>query len=89
MAAVDNFEGLRVGRESGARNAFAITPHDTNELAHVTRGIYVGVSGDLKVELVSGDIVTYVDLVAGVTHAKEIKLVYSTGTTATDIVGEY
>lgn len=83
----DNFGNLLSGLESPARNAAEITPHDTNDLALVTRGIYVGVAGNLKVETANGDVVTFVDLAAGMIHPIMCKQVYATGTTATDIVG--
>jgi hypothetical protein len=65
--------------------AFAITPHDTNELSVQTRAIYIGGSGNLKVEMVDGSIVTFVDAV-GILPIM-VKLVYTTGTTATSILG--
>jgi hypothetical protein len=74
---------------SPASSAFAITPHDTDELVRVTRGIYVGVAGDVTVKMFSDDIVTFKDLAAGVIHPIRVKLVYDTGTDATDIVGVY
>lgn len=83
----DNFASLLSGLESPARNAAEITPHDTNDLAYVTRGVYVGVSGDLKVETANGDVVTFVGLAAGMVHPIQCKQVYATGTTATSIVG--
>lgn len=50
--------------------------------------LYVGVSGDVKVDMVSGDTVTYKALAAGVVHPIYVKKVYSTtnGTSATDIL---
>ena len=85
----DNFATLLSGLESPARNAMEITPHDTNDLALVTRGIYVGGAGNLKVETANGDVVTFVGLAAGMIHPIMCKQVYSTGTTATSIVGVY
>lgn len=67
----------------------AITPHDSNELSKPSRGIYVGVSGDVKVISLDGNDVTFVNLVAGMIHPIRCTRVYSTGTTATDIVGIY
>ena len=85
----DTFASLLSGLESPARNAFAVTPHDTNDLANVTRGIYVGASGDLKVETANGNVVTFVGLAAGMIHPISCKQVYATGTTATSIMGVY
>lgn len=70
-------------------HAFAVTPHDTNELTSHTRGIYVGVSGDVKVTTIDGDAVTFVGLAGGVIHPIMAKIIWSAGTTATSIVGVY
>ena len=73
---------------SSASYAFAITPHNTNDLAVPTRGIYVGVSGDVKVDI-GGVAITLVGLAAGMIHPLQVTRVYATGTTATSIVGVY
>lgn len=52
-----------------------------------TRGIYVGVSGDLKVVTAGGTTLTFVGLAAGMTHPLRVSKVFATGTTATDIIG--
>lgn len=69
--------------------AFAITPHNTNDLSKKTRGIFVGVAGDLKIDTSNGQTVTLKNLAAGVIHPISAKRVYLTGTAATDIVGFY
>jgi hypothetical protein len=85
----DNFLTSRAGITDPANSAYSITPSDSAELGIYTRGIYVGTSGDLAVMMVSGDIVTFASLSAGVIHPIRVKMVYSTGTTATDIIGVY
>lgn len=52
----------------------------------VSKGIYVGVSGDVKVDAPTGGAVTYVGLAAGVFHSIPCTKVYQTGTDATDII---
>lgn len=74
---------------SPALLAFAVTPSNTVDLAQVTRGIYVGVSGDLKVDMVAGGTVIFVDLAAGMIHPIAAKRIYQTGTDATSIIGLY
>jgi hypothetical protein len=81
---VTNYPSNSVGP---ATSAVSITPHDTNDLDTVTRGIYVGASGDLKVDMVGGGTVIFVALVGGVIHPIQARRVYSTGTTATGIIG--
>lgn len=70
-----------------ADKAVAITPSDSTDLTTPTRGIYVGVSGDLKVDLVGSGTVTFVGLAAGIIHPIAAKRIYATGTDSTDILG--
>lgn len=72
--------------DSPATRAAAVMPSNTAELDMDSRGLYVGVTGDVKVTTVEGDTVTFKALAAGVVHAIAVKRVFSTGTTATDIV---
>ncbi|MHA2642888.1 MAG: spike base protein, RCAP_Rcc01079 family [bacterium JZ-2024 1] len=72
-----------------ATGAFSITPSDAADLASVPRGIYVGVSGDLRVDMSDSGTVTFKALSAGILHPISPKRVYSTGTTATDIIGVF
>lgn len=66
---------------------FDITPSDTEDLAVPTRGLYVGAVGDVKVDMLNGDTVTFVAMLAGVIHPIQVRRVYATDTDATDIVG--
>ena len=70
---------------SPAGRAAAVTPHDTNKI-EVTRGLYCGVSGDVKVTMLNGTALTFTGLAAGVVHPLQVIQVFSTGTTATNIV---
>ncbi len=89
MAAVNKFVGLKSDM-APAGNAFAITPHDTNELAFVTRGLYLGVSGDVAVTTSNGDEVTFLNMAAGIIHPLRVKIVKDTGTDADlGIIGVY
>lgn len=69
--------------------AAAVTPSDTVDLTTPTRGIYIGGAGNLKVDTLGGDTVTFNALAVGVIHWIQVKRVYSTGTTATAIVALY
>lgn len=76
--------------ESNAQGAVAVTPNDSADLTTVpTKGIYVGVSGDLKVTLNDGSTVTFVSLSSGVIHPLAVKRVFATGTTATSVLAVY
>jgi hypothetical protein len=64
----------------------SVTPNDSVDLARQTRGVYVGVAGDLKVTMVAGDVLTFVGLAAGLIHPIQVTRVWATGTTATSIL---
>lgn len=49
----DQFETQQTGLDSPAGTAYAITPHDTNELNPRPRAIYVGGAGNLVVTMVN------------------------------------
>lgn len=85
---VDNFSSYSSALDSPARNAATITPHDTNDLANVTRGLYIGVAGALKVDMAGSGTITIAAAVAGY-HPLCVSRVYSTGTDADDIHGLY
>lgn len=72
--------------ESPAAFGAAITPHDTNNLATLTRAIYVGGPGDLTVTLAGGDTVTLTGVLAGAIYPLRCKKVLSTGTSATSLI---
>ena len=75
---------------SKATNAVAITPDDANDLATTpTEGLYIGVTGDVKVDMIDGSTVTFTALKGGIVYPYSVSRVYATGTTATDIVALY
>lgn len=69
----------------------AVTPSDTAILTYnnepsKTKGIYVGVSGNLAVKNDLGTAVTYVGVTAGTMYPISASYIMSTNTTATNIV---
>ena len=81
------YQKLQAGR------AAAVTPSNTVDIPSVSGGtsnngcvLYVGGAGDLKVDTVGGDAVTFVAVPAGSFIPVQVTRVYSTGTTATSIV---
>lgn len=80
------YNKVQVGR------AAAVTPSDTVNIPAVTGGtnngcvLYVGGSGNIKVTTVGGDDVVFVGLSAGQFVPVQVKRVWSTSTTATNIV---
>ena len=85
---VDN-QKRQVISGSKVERAFAITPSDADDLSHPTIAIYVGTAGNIKLDLISGDTITLTNLVAGAWHPICATRVYSTDTTATEIVGAW
>ena len=83
---MDQFVSQTTTKESPIEFAVAITPDDATDIATVSRAIYVGVSGNVKVTLLGGEDITFVSLAAGVFHPIRATRIWSTGTTATSIV---
>jgi len=74
------------------QNALAVTPSNTVDLLNFTRGIYVGVAGDVKVKMAGArgdEDVTFVGLAAGIIHPMVVKRIFATGTAATSIVAVF
>lgn len=69
-----------------ACDGFAITA-GPSKLEHVTRGLYVGTSGDVTVTFIDGSSVTLENLAAGVIHP--VAVTHVTAATATGIIGLY
>lgn len=74
---------------SPAEHAASVTPHDSTELTNYTTALYVGGEGDLKVTTVNDEAVTFSDVPVGTIIPVRVKLVWSTGTTATNILALY
>jgi len=69
-----------------AQDAVAVTPSDTTELSPIARSLYIGVEGNIKVTTEAGSDITFVGVTAGSILPVRCRRVFSTGTTATDII---
>ena len=77
----------KISTEGGA---FDLTPSDVT--VYGGRGltsIYVGATGDAAIVTLDGGTPTYKNVPAGTRILRSCKQVLATGTTATDLVGEY
>jgi hypothetical protein len=83
---MDQFKDFPVTLTSPATNAASITPSDTTPLSTVSRALYVGVAGDLSVEMQSGEIVVFQGVQSGSILALRALKVRQTATTAAGIV---
>lgn len=71
-----------------AYDAASVTPSDSTAL-RPTRGLYVGGAGNVKVDMALGTTVTFASVAAGTILPIQVVKVYSTDTTATNIVALY
>lgn len=83
----DEFSHFTETLTAPASAAHGITPDDAIALDFVTRALYVGQTGDVALELKSGDVVTLRNLQGGVIYPMRAVRVLATGTTAADLVG--
>lgn len=70
-----------------AKDAVAVTTSDATVIP-ITRSLYIGTGGNIKVRMASGNTVTFSNVSAGV-FPVQVDMVYSTDTTATGIVALY
>jgi hypothetical protein len=71
---------------SPPEEAAAIVPGEA-ALGHVTRAIYVGQGGDLRVRMLRGGVVILANVGAGTLIPLRVTHVYAVGTTASQLVG--
>ena len=69
-------------------SAAAVTPHDTGTIP-LTRSLYIGGTGALKVTMADGTDVVFAAVPAGTTIPIRVIRVFNTGTAATSIVALY
>lgn len=86
----DEFTSTSDSTTSPARNASAVTPHDTNPLANTSKGLFVGGAGNIACRFAddSAD-VTITGVVAGSILPIRVSHVRDTNTTATNILALY
>lgn len=67
----------------------AVTPNDSTDLTIIARALYVGGAGNVKINAADGSTATFVGVLAGSIIPVRAARVYSTDTTATNIVAIY
>lgn len=72
-----------------AYNAVAVTPNDSADLTDIGAALYVGGDGNVRVKMAGGNTVTFTGVVAGTVLPILVDRVYSTSTTATNILALY
>ncbi len=85
---VDRFDSQTDTASQPAREAFAITPHATNEIDPLPKAIYVGTAGDVTLRAAgSASDVLFKNVAAGQIIDVRARYIRVAGTTAADIVG--
>jgi hypothetical protein len=69
--------------------AAPVTLSDTTDISPKPRALYIGVGGDVVVQMTNGDQITFKNAVAGSIIPISVKRVLSTGTVASSIVALY
>lgn len=86
--AEDRFRLYSESLDGPISKAFAVTPNDNADLSEVTRALYVGGAGSVKVRFKNGGDITYINVSAGQRLPVRVERVFATGTTATNIIAE-
>lgn len=81
------FEGYARSNQGPAADAFAVSPHDTNDLGTPARALYIGGGGDVVILTQVGTEITFANIPTGTLLPINCTRVKSTGTNATNIVG--
>ena len=85
MPALDTFANQTPGVSGPFLSAASVAPHDSNELTHVTRALWVGTAGNLALVTQDGSAITFANFGPAWLPGR-IRAVKATGTTATDLV---
>jgi hypothetical protein len=86
MPATDAFSRQRSLTNDPLTNALAVTPHDTNDLVYVTRGVYDGGAKHVSVIMQDSGTVVFENIPTGTFLPIRVTRVKSTGTTASKII---
>lgn len=71
-----------------AHGAAAVTLNDSTVLP-ISRSLYVGTGGNIKVTMADGQVVTFLNVVSGSILPIQTQVIWSTGTTASNILALY
>ena len=81
----DAFRSIVPTLEAPASRAAGVTPNDSSDLSTSARALYIGGTGDVKVDTTGGDTVTFKAVPIGFMPVR-VSRVHATGTTATEII---
>jgi hypothetical protein len=84
---IDEFSRYNRSLVSPPEHAVAIAPDDASDITNVTRALYVGGTGDLRVMMLGGGTATFANIPSGTLMPLRVTRVLATGTTASAILG--
>ena len=84
--AIDEFRYDSKDRDDPASSAAAVTPNDSTNLSNITRGVYIGVGGNMKVTMEDGQTLLFTGLSAGAIYPLRLTRIWADTTTASSIV---
>lgn len=71
-----------------AHGAASVTPSDSAEMP-ITRSLFIGTNGNIKVTMADGQEITFINLTAGTIFPIQVVKVWATDTTVTTIIALY
>jgi hypothetical protein len=86
MPAEDNFSRQKTLTNDPFTNAVLVSPNDEEDLEAVTRAVYVGGTGNMKVTMQDSGTVLFTGIPAGTVLPIRVKRIWSTTTNATAIL---
>lgn len=86
MPATDNFSRFQTQASDPATNAVLITPSDSVDLVNVSRAVYVGTGGNMKVTMADSGTVLFTGVPSGTTLPIRVSRIHATTTTASTIL---
>lgn len=79
---MDNFSDFPTTLSAPARDAAAIVPNDSINLAAMPRAIYVGQGGNVSAVMAGGQVIAFQNVPSGAMLPVRVSRVNATGTTA-------
>ena len=80
---------MKYAFQSPAYSAAAVTPSDSVNLIGEVKSLYIGGAGNVRVLTSNGETVTFSNMQAGSYLLVQVRRVFATNTTATNIVALY
>lgn len=77
------------GAQYGFGNGATVTTSDSANLSPFARAVWVGGAGNVKVDTIGGQTITINSVAAGTLLPVQVRKIYATGTTATNMVALY